>query len=148
MSIFIVEVFGKDSVEWFSRQRIWSQYDNFSGKIVLKGNFISDSGKAPSSLHFHCSGLRETELWAVLPVEKASSWYDSFSGKIILKGPLIGDSDKVSAHLFKSWEDSPSSHSPRRQRLWDHMIVLVIRLSGKLHSSVTLGKPLHSYCSG
>ena len=36
-----------------------------------------------------CSGLRETELRAVLPEDRASSQYDSFNEKMVLKRPFV-----------------------------------------------------------
>ena len=45
-----------------------------------------------------CSGLRETELWAILLEDTALSWYRSFSGHFSV---VLG---KTPPFLFRSWE--------------------------------------------
>ena len=43
-------------------------------------------------LRLICSGLREPELLAVLPGDRASSQHDSFSGKMVLNKLFLSDS--------------------------------------------------------
>ena len=56
-----------------------------------------------------CSGLRETELWAFLPVDRAlsyspgrqhyCSWSNSFSGNMVLKRLFLSDIEEDLAHF-------------------------------------------------
>ena len=105
-----------------------SQYDSFSGKIVWKKPFLSetwgdsahlfrsqgdrDSSHSPRRQSFKpCS--HDTELWAVLPQDAVSNQYDSFSGKMVLKRPFLSDTGEDSTHLFStvlasySWIQEP-----------------------------------------
>ena len=58
LSTFIVQVFGIHSFDFSSEGRAASQYDSFSGKMVLKRSCVSGTGEH-STLHIYCSGLLE-----------------------------------------------------------------------------------------
>ena len=63
----------RKSFKPFPGDRASSQYDSFSGKMVLKRPFLSDTGKT-LALHLQCVGV---------PGDRALNKYDSFKGKVV-----------------------------------------------------------------
>ena len=88
-----------------------------------------------------CSGLRETDLWAVLLGDRALSPHDCFNGKIILKMLLLGDSgEALTLHIHCSGVQVDRASSQHNS--------FIGRWSWKGCALVTLGKPLHIHWLG
>ena len=133
-----------------------SQYDSWSGKIVLKRLFIGDTQEA-LALQIHCLGLWETRLQAFS--REIKLWINAivWVARWFWNRACISDSGEDSAlyiHCSGLQEtellvflpgDSSSSHSPGGQGFKSSMIVLVARRFWKGCSSVILGED--SACS-